>query len=160
MPATEATGEFIYPSAGDGELCDKDVRSPTRVDDRGSASSVSVNPSLLDRRYLIRRPRALQYFENGVLKKAQNKERVSGRFELFFDLLYVALIANFAEKLADDPSGVNLVLFLLTFTAAWSVLFYIQNLFSHILSLHCPALTESKARVGRRKGECEQLSQR
>ena len=61
----------------------------------------------------------MQYFENGVLKKAQDKERVSGRFELFFDLLYVALIANFAEKLANEPSGVNLVLFLITFTAAW-----------------------------------------
>lgn len=40
-----------------------------------------------ERRYLIRRPRALQYFHNGVYKKAAEKERVAGRFELFFDLL-------------------------------------------------------------------------
>ena len=40
-----------------------------------------------ERRYLIRRPKALQYFHNGVLKKAAEKERVAGQFELFFDLL-------------------------------------------------------------------------
>ena len=40
-----------------------------------------------ERRYLVRRPKALQYFHNGQLKKAAEKERVAGRFELFFDLL-------------------------------------------------------------------------
>lgn len=40
-----------------------------------------------ERRFLIRRPKALQYFHNGQLKKAAEKERVAGRFELFFDLL-------------------------------------------------------------------------
>lgn len=45
-----------------------------------------------ERRYLVQRPRALQYFHNGQLKKAAEKERVAGRFELFFDLLYVALV--------------------------------------------------------------------
>lgn len=40
-----------------------------------------------ERRYLIRRPKALQYFHHGQLKKAAEKERVAGRFELFFDLL-------------------------------------------------------------------------
>lgn len=32
-----------------------------------------------------------------------------GRFELFLDLLYVAILANFAESLADDVTGDNLV---------------------------------------------------
>ena len=40
-----------------------------------------------ERRYLIRRPKALQYFHRGQLKKAAEKERVAGQFELFFDLL-------------------------------------------------------------------------
>ena len=40
-----------------------------------------------ERRYLIRRPKALQYFHNGQLKKAAEQERVAGQFELFFDLL-------------------------------------------------------------------------
>lgn len=90
-----------------------------------------------ERRYLIQRPKALQYFHNGQLKKAAEKERVAGRFELFFDLLYVALvhsgiqeggqrislttqqIANFAEHLTEHPSGGNLVQFILVFTPAW-----------------------------------------
>lgn len=70
---------------------------------------------------MIRRPKALQFFHHGRLKKFSEKERVASRFELFFDLLYVALIANFADKLTDEPSGVNLVLFILTFTPAWHV---------------------------------------
>lgn len=50
-----------------------------------------------ERRYLIQRPKALQYFHNGQLKKAAEKERVAGRFELFFDLLYVALVSSRKE---------------------------------------------------------------
>ena len=46
-----------------------------------------------ERRYLIRRPKALQYFHNGQFKKAAEKERVAGQFELFFDLLCM-LIQN------------------------------------------------------------------
>jgi hypothetical protein len=33
----------------------------------------------------------------------------TGRFELFLDLLYVAILANFAETLAEDVTGVKLV---------------------------------------------------
>jgi hypothetical protein len=33
----------------------------------------------------------------------------SGRFELFLDLLFVAILANFAEGLAEDPTGAQLV---------------------------------------------------
>lgn len=35
--------------------------------------------------------------------------RTSGRFELFLDLLFVAIVANFAEDLADHASGARLV---------------------------------------------------
>jgi hypothetical protein len=31
-----------------------------------------------------------------------------GRFELFLDLLYVAILANFAENLAENASGAGL----------------------------------------------------
>jgi hypothetical protein len=44
-------------------------------------------PEFRERRYLIRKPAALQYFHRGELRKALEKERVAGRFELFFDLL-------------------------------------------------------------------------
>ena len=40
-------------------------------------------------RYLIKRPKALQWFHNGRLEKEgdADEERVAGRFELFLDLL-------------------------------------------------------------------------
>ena len=53
-----------------------------------------------ERRYLIRRPKALQYFHNGQYKKAAEKERVAGQFELFYDLLCtLAVYARDSMKL-------------------------------------------------------------
>jgi hypothetical protein len=49
----------------------------------------------LGRRYLIKRPKVLQYFHDGALKKASEGERQAGRFELFLDLLYVALVCRY-----------------------------------------------------------------
>lgn len=68
------------------------------------AQELNSNP-----RYLIRQPRALQWFEGGKLMKLQDEERQAGRFELFLDLLYVAILSNFADTLAEDISGAKLV---------------------------------------------------
>jgi len=38
-------------------------------------------------RYVIKRPKALQWFYKGRLYKASDEERQAGRFELFLDLL-------------------------------------------------------------------------
>ena len=38
-------------------------------------------------RYVIKRPKALQWFYNGRLYKESDEERQAGRFELFLDLL-------------------------------------------------------------------------
>ncbi|KIY03929.1 uncharacterized protein Z520_00621 [Fonsecaea multimorphosa CBS 102226] len=72
-------------------------------------------------RYLIKRPKALQWFHNGTLERESDEERQAGRFELFLDLLYVALVANFAEDLAEHPSGAGLVKYLLIFAPAWHI---------------------------------------
>jgi low temperature requirement protein LtrA len=37
---------------------------------------------------------------------------IIGRFELFLDLLFVAILANFAEELASNASGDQLVKYL------------------------------------------------
>lgn len=37
--------------------------------------------------YLVKRPKALQWFHNGRLCKESEDERQAGRFELFLDLL-------------------------------------------------------------------------
>lgn len=38
-------------------------------------------------RYLVKRPKALQWFCDGELQKDSDEERQAGRFELFLDLL-------------------------------------------------------------------------
>ena len=61
-----------------------------------------METELKERRYLIRRPKALQYFHNGELKKAAEKERNAGKFELFFDLLCRHIAHTFQRVQADE----------------------------------------------------------
>lgn len=89
-------------------------------------------------RYLVRRPKALQWFYKGQLQKELDEERQAGRFELFLDLLCkahlnarypttnlnppdVAIVANFSEHLAAHPDGAHVVQYLLTFWPAWHI---------------------------------------
>lgn len=60
-------------------------------------------------RFLFSQPRALQWFEGGKVMRRQDGERQAGRFELFLDLLYVAILSNFADTLTEDISGAKLV---------------------------------------------------
>jgi hypothetical protein len=53
-------------------------------------------------RYLIKRPKALQYYYNGVLRKESEGERAAGRFELFLDLLCWSIIGlHLSERHAN-----------------------------------------------------------
>ncbi|KAH8695201.1 bacterial low temperature requirement A protein-domain-containing protein [Talaromyces proteolyticus] len=74
-----------------------------------------------DPRYLLRQPVALQWFDNGKLCQRSEEERQASRFELFLDLLYVAILANFAENLAEDVTGVKLVKYILILSPSWHV---------------------------------------
>jgi low temperature requirement protein LtrA len=49
------------------------------------------------------------------------RHHILGRFELFLDLLYVAILANFAEDLADEPTGPKVLKYILIITVAWHV---------------------------------------
>ncbi|EED19222.1 conserved hypothetical protein [Talaromyces stipitatus ATCC 10500] len=100
-------------------------------------------------RYLIRQPLALQWFDNGKLVKRSEEERQAGRFELFLDLLYVAILANFAESLAEDVTGVKLVKYILILAPSWHVWsdlrelmnsFYNDDLLQRILILWIMAI--------------------
>ncbi|KAL1868226.1 hypothetical protein VTK73DRAFT_3788 [Phialemonium thermophilum] len=99
--------------------------------------------------YLIRRPKALQWFYNGRLYKVNEGERQASRFELFLDLLYVAMVANFADSLSEHPDGEHLVKYLLTFAPAWYVWsdlreignsFYVDDLLQRLVILWVMAL--------------------
>ncbi|KAJ5376573.1 hypothetical protein N7509_013459 [Penicillium cosmopolitanum] len=72
-------------------------------------------------RFLLRQPRALQWFEHGRLVKRHDEERQAGRFELFLDLLYVAILSNFADFLAEDISGAKLVKYILVLAPSWHI---------------------------------------
>ncbi|OAA58171.1 low temperature requirement protein A [Cordyceps fumosorosea ARSEF 2679] len=71
--------------------------------------------------YIIKRPKALQWFCDGELQKDSDEERQAGRFELFLDLLYVAIVANLSDELSEHPDGAHVAKYILTFTPAWHV---------------------------------------
>ncbi|KAI5777246.1 bacterial low temperature requirement A protein-domain-containing protein [Geopyxis carbonaria] len=84
-----------------------------------------THASLQPRKHLIARPRARQYFtENGDLHKQcdDGVPRQAGKFELFLDLLYIGLVANFAEDMIHNPtSGAHLAKYVLIFVPAWRI---------------------------------------
>ncbi|KAJ5946159.1 hypothetical protein N7454_002998 [Penicillium verhagenii] len=108
------------------------------------------NPELQSvTRYLIRQPRALQWFEHGKLVKRHQGERQAGRFELFLDLLYVAILSNFADTLVEDISGAKLAKYILILAPSWHVWsdlrevmnsFYNDDLLQRVLILWIMAL--------------------
>ncbi|KAM3510803.1 hypothetical protein MY11210_005524 [Beauveria gryllotalpidicola] len=71
--------------------------------------------------YIIKRPKALQWFCDDELHKDSDEERQAGRFELFLDLLYVAIVANLSEELSENPDGAHVAKYILTFTPAWHI---------------------------------------
>ncbi|KAA8647066.1 hypothetical protein EYZ11_008798 [Aspergillus tanneri] len=85
------------------------------------ASGIDASELQPSPRYLFRQPQALQWFENRKLVKRQEGERQAGRFELFLDLLYVAILANFAETLAEEISGAHLVKYILILAPTWHI---------------------------------------
>ncbi|KAF3399828.1 hypothetical protein F1880_008400 [Penicillium rolfsii] len=88
------------------------------------SDSLGIDESELkehDPRFLLRQPKALQWFEHGRLVKRHDGERQAGRFELFLDLLYVAILSNFADALAEDISGAKLVKYILVLAPSWHV---------------------------------------
>ncbi|KAK9479728.1 bacterial low temperature requirement A protein-domain-containing protein [Lipomyces japonicus] len=100
-------------------------------------------------RALFRQPLALQWFEGKTLMKRLEGERQAGRFELFLDLLYVAIVANLADNLVEHVSGVNLVKYILILAPTWHVWsdlrelmnsFYTDDLAQRVLILWIMAL--------------------
>ena len=80
------------------------------------------------RRYIFRRPRPLQYFRGNVLVRAAD-ERSSHRLELFFDLVFVGLVAILAKEAVHQHDAIAFVRYILTYTAAWIVWNYMREIF-------------------------------
>ena len=67
-----------------------------------------------------RKPVVRQYFHKGLLWRASQVEEV-GSFELFFDLLYVGIIAIIGDNAAEHPTAFGLLNFAVTFTLGWKM---------------------------------------
>ncbi|KAK4448935.1 hypothetical protein QBC34DRAFT_485330 [Podospora aff. communis PSN243] len=78
---------------------------------------------------LFRRPIIKQYFHRGLLWRASEHTEVLN-FELFFDLLYVGIIAINGDHALEDPTGLELLRFVVTFLMTWKIWSDIQQIIS------------------------------
>jgi hypothetical protein len=69
---------------------------------------------------LWQKPVVRQYFHKGLLWRASTPEEVAS-FELFLDLLYVGIIAINGDKASEDPTGLGLLRFCVTFIPGWKI---------------------------------------
>ncbi|WOO82402.1 uncharacterized protein LOC62_04G005891 [Vanrija pseudolonga] len=71
-------------------------------------------------REIFRPPVVRQWIENGKLYREPGSREIS-RFELFFDLLFVAIIHQLADAAAVAATGLAVARFILTFYPSWSI---------------------------------------
>ncbi|KAK3946162.1 bacterial low temperature requirement A protein-domain-containing protein [Diplogelasinospora grovesii] len=69
---------------------------------------------------LFKRPVIKQYFHRGLLWRAAEETEVMS-FELFFDLLYVGIIAINGDRAAEEANGHELLRFIVTFIMSWKI---------------------------------------
>ncbi|EME48450.1 hypothetical protein DOTSEDRAFT_161978 [Dothistroma septosporum NZE10] len=69
---------------------------------------------------LFKAPTLRQYFHKGILWRASGSEEVQS-FELFIDLLYVGILQVIGDHASENPTGLNLLYFVITFTLAWKI---------------------------------------
>lgn len=69
---------------------------------------------------LCKTPVVKQYFHRGLLWRSHKDSEVMP-FELFFDLLFVGIIAINGDQASEDPTGKELLRFLITFCMSWKI---------------------------------------
>ncbi|CAI2180747.1 894_t:CDS:10 [Funneliformis geosporum] len=69
---------------------------------------------------LMRKPRVRQYWHAGTLHREAEERKVNFK-ELFWDLIFVAVIGNLGHVLVEDVTLVNIERFILTFYPIWRV---------------------------------------
>lgn len=82
--------------------------------DAGEGSSMSTLRSLV-KPFVIK-----QWLYQGKIYR-EKKERIPSRFELFFDLVFVAIAHQLSEVAAEHSGGPGLALFILTFFPTWAL---------------------------------------
>jgi hypothetical protein len=56
-----------------------------------------------------------------ICRYREAEDRQSSKFELFFDLLFVAVVHQMSDAAAESPTGLGLVKYILTFCPAFSI---------------------------------------
>lgn len=69
---------------------------------------------------LYKKPVIKQYFHRGLLWRSSEETKVMS-FELFFDLLYVGIIAINGDNAAEEADGHGLLRFTVTFGMSWKI---------------------------------------
>ncbi|KAH8677412.1 bacterial low temperature requirement A protein-domain-containing protein [Xylariales sp. PMI_506] len=69
---------------------------------------------------LFQRPVIKQYFHRGLLWRASELTEIMS-FELFFDLLYVGILDINGETASENPTGAELLRFVVTFVMSWKI---------------------------------------
>ena len=67
-----------------------------------------------------KQPLIRQYFHKGLLWRGPGVEEV-GSFELFFDLLYVGILAIIGERASSVPTGVHFHRFIIFMFLTWKI---------------------------------------
>ncbi|CCD46354.1 hypothetical protein BofuT4P330000033001 [Botrytis cinerea T4] len=69
---------------------------------------------------LYKKPTVRQYFHRGLLWRASGTTEVAS-FELFVDLLYVGILAINGDHASENPTGYELLRFVITFIMSWKI---------------------------------------
>jgi len=77
----------------------------------------------------LKQPVALQFHYHGRLYKYHG-ERTAGVFELFLDLLYVAIISQFSSTVAETPDTIHLVKYVIIFLHAYQIWHDLREIFN------------------------------
>ncbi|OZJ03996.1 hypothetical protein BZG36_03635 [Bifiguratus adelaidae] len=83
----------------------------------------------IDESRLFKRPIALQFHYDGHLYRVDG-ERSGGIFELFLDLLYVGIVANFARNVTEFPDGIHILKYIIIFLHAYQIWHDLRELFN------------------------------
>lgn len=115
------------------ELEERESRGRTGRDEESTyvgkepgADSVSSGGAWSERRHesttlkLYKKPVIKQYFHRGLLWRSSEETKVMS-FELFFDLLYVGIIAINGDNAAEEANGHGLLRFVVTFGMSWKI---------------------------------------
>lgn len=86
----------------------------------GAAGTVDWNDRSGEAIRLFKTPVVKQYFHRGLLWRSSQDSEVMP-FELFFDLLFVGIVAINGDHASEEPTGKELLRFIITFCMSWKI---------------------------------------